>query len=124
MGKKIKRRQEKNTPFYRNAASPLSSRYRKKLTAKTSWYKKSKKQESLFEMDEEEIEEMRLGQEQRRAKKPPETERDEPENGKKEEKDSSKTEPSNKNKAKAVHREHTGQEDERGRGESLAKYWL
>jgi hypothetical protein len=40
---KIVRRAGENRGFYMHAASTLSSRYRKKLTAKTSWYKKTSK---------------------------------------------------------------------------------
>ena len=55
------------------AASSISCRYSKKLTAKTYCYKQNKKRK--YEMDEEEQGEMRVGQEQKKAKKPTDSER-------------------------------------------------
>ena len=57
---KVERRKKEKRSFYRPAASTLSLRYRKKLTAKTSWYKDKKKAtQQEYEMDEEEREEWR-----------------------------------------------------------------
>ena len=47
---KIRRREENKQEFYRSAVSTLAGRYKKKLTARTSWFKTgSKKRE--YEMD-------------------------------------------------------------------------
>ena len=71
---KAKRRQDNGQEFYRSGKSTLISRYKKKLTAKTSWYKKGDKENKKrkYEMDEEETEEMRKRYQEKRAKKPPE----------------------------------------------------
>ena len=70
---KIVRRNDEGRGFYRNAASTLSARYKKKLTAKTSWYKKnSKNMKRKYEMDSEEQEELSERQALKRATRPPE----------------------------------------------------
>ena len=54
-----------------------STRYRKKLTAKTSWYKQSSKNlKRKYEMDEEEQEEWDERQALKRAKRPPDQARE------------------------------------------------
>ena len=58
---KIRRREEEGKNFYRTAASTLSSRYKKKLTAKTNWYKGSgdmNTRKRKYEMDEEELKDL------------------------------------------------------------------
>ena len=67
---KIRRRQEDVQDLYRSAASTLTTGNRKKLTAKTSWYK-GKSQKRKYVMDEKEEEEMRSRHHAKRAKRPP-----------------------------------------------------
>ena len=69
---KTVRRSEEGKGFYRNTASTMTTRYRKKLTAKTSWYKhNSKNNERKYEMDESEQEELDEILNLKRAKRPP-----------------------------------------------------
>jgi hypothetical protein len=67
---KIVRRKAEKKGFYRHAASTMSQRYRKKLTAKTTWYKISKKKED-YVRDEEEEEEWREKCNRKQSQKPP-----------------------------------------------------
>ena len=85
--------------MYRSAASTLVGRYRKKLTAKTSWYKEtpnSTPRKRKYTMDEEEEEEMRKNKRMKMSKKPPEEDKSP------EEDNMDRTEITTKNKTKAV----------------------
>ena len=105
--------------FYTPATSTLASRYRKKLTAKTSWYKTNNKsnQKRKYLLDSDKKEEMRAMHKTKRDKKPPE------EPGHKEHEESlgknMKENPNHKNKTKGCtlftlhHREYTCQEIDR-----------
>ena len=105
---KMKRRQDEPAGFYRNAASTMAGRYKKKLTAKTSWYKQqAKNRKRKHEMDEEELAEEEERMENKRSKKPNERLEGEEDNksrgenlGKNLDKNTSSS--SNMNKAKAV----------------------
>lgn len=108
---KIRRREEEGKVFYTPA-----SRFRKKLTAKTSWYKTNNKnnQKRKYLLDADEKEEMRAMHKKKRDKKPPE----EPGHGEHEESlgKNMKENPNHKNKTKGCtlctlhHREYTYQE--------------
>ena len=97
---KRQRREEDGQDIYRNAASSLSSRYKKKLTARTSWYKNTNKNgKREYVLDEEEEEDMRRRNAAKRAKKP----REEPGQEETEKIDkNTNLETTDKNKNKAV----------------------
>jgi hypothetical protein len=97
---KRQRREDNGQDFYRSAASSLLSRYKKKLTARTSWYKNTNKNgKRKYVLDEEEEEDMRRRNAAKRAKKP----REEPGQEETEKIDkNTNLETTDKNKNKAV----------------------